>query len=176
MVGARIERREQHEEQIDRQAIDRIEVDRPRELEEQAAHAAEIGHLGVRQGDAAAEAGRSQPFAFEQGFADFAGIEAERAAGEVADEREKRLFRIDLHVRTHGRRIEKGRKIHRRVKSCSIPAAARNIGWQAIADLSWQRPRHPGFGHRWARPLSRMAEKIQSYRGSTQPIVPSSRR
>ena len=81
-------------------------------------HAAEVGHLGVRQRDAAAEAGRAQTFAFEQSLADFAGVEAERTAGEIADEGEKRLFRIELNMRAHGRRIEKGRKIHRLAKSC----------------------------------------------------------
>src|SRR3546814_1363402 len=72
----------------------------------QAAHAAEIGHLGVRQRDAAAESGRTQTFAFEQRLADFTRVEAERTAGEIADEGKQRLFRIELNMRAHGRSEE----------------------------------------------------------------------
>src|SRR3546814_9252455 len=101
MVGARVERREEDEQQVDRAPVNRLEINRPRELEEQAAHPGKVGKLGMGQGDAAPESRRAEPFAFEQCFGHLARIETERARRQVADIRKERLFRIDRRSEEH---------------------------------------------------------------------------
>src|SRR3546814_5497602 len=86
MVGARVERREEDEQQVDREPVNRLEINRPRELEEQAAHPGKVGKLGMGQGDAAPESRRAEPFAFEQCFGHLARIETERARRQVRSE------------------------------------------------------------------------------------------
>ena len=93
MLGARIGRRKQQEDEIDRHVVDRGELDRLGELGEQADDPVEPGHFAVRDRHAAAEAGRAQPLALCQSLGDMACVEPELAFGQPGQRLEQRLLR-----------------------------------------------------------------------------------
>src|SRR3546814_4956540 len=68
MVGTRLRRRKQHEGEIDRQIVDRLVIDRLRELYDHGHHTIEPFDAAVRDRDPAAEAGRTELLAFGQRF------------------------------------------------------------------------------------------------------------
>src|SRR5215471_15199415 len=59
MIGASRLRREQQENEIDRLAIQRLELDRPVEPSKETEQLSELGQLSVRDGDAVANTSRS---------------------------------------------------------------------------------------------------------------------
>ncbi len=67
MVGAGIGRREEHEDQVDRHAVDGAEVDRLRQAHEIAGDTAKRVQAAMWNGDAIAEAGGPQPLPLVQG-------------------------------------------------------------------------------------------------------------
>jgi len=81
MIGARAFRRQQQENRVDRPLVDRIEIDRVAEPREQAHRLGERRHAAVRDGDAAADAGRAEPLAFQQAVEEAAFVELEEAGG-----------------------------------------------------------------------------------------------
>src|SRR4051812_32538970 len=60
MIGAGIGRRQDEEDEIDRKAVDRLELDRRRQPREEADDAVEPLHLGMGKGGTGAEAGRAE--------------------------------------------------------------------------------------------------------------------
>ena len=70
MVGAGTLRGEQQENQIDRLAVERLEIDRALQPREQAEHVGELGELAVRDGDAVADSGGTELFTLQQDFED----------------------------------------------------------------------------------------------------------
>ena len=76
MIGAGAFRREQQEHDIDRLAVDRVEIDRLGKPREDADDALQPGELAVGNGDALAEPGRAQPLALQQHVEDVALLEA----------------------------------------------------------------------------------------------------
>ena len=62
--------RDQEEDEVDRHAIERLEVDRPLQPAENAEDAPAFGELAVRDGDAVADACRAQPLALQQRIED----------------------------------------------------------------------------------------------------------
>src|SRR4051794_24829084 len=67
MVGARIGRRQDEEDEVDRKSVDRLEVDRRRQPREEADDPVEPLELGVGNRSAGAEAGRAGLLAFREG-------------------------------------------------------------------------------------------------------------
>ena len=89
MVGAGVGRRQQQEDEIDRQLVDRLEVDRRRQPGEIAEHAGQALDLAVRDGDAAAEAGRADLLARVEAAAIVLGRQAgqpRRRRGELLEQ------------------------------------------------------------------------------------------
>ena len=72
MIGAGALRREQHEDEVDRLVVERIEIDRAREPRKDADQPVERAQLAVRDGDALADAGRAQALALQQRVEDLA--------------------------------------------------------------------------------------------------------
>ena len=70
MIGAGAFRREQQEDQIDRLAVERLEIDRPLQPRKQPEQLVELRQLAVRNGDAVADAGRAELLALQQDFED----------------------------------------------------------------------------------------------------------
>src|SRR3954468_6325434 len=66
VIGARAFRRQQQENRIDRSLVDRVEIDGMAEPREHADRLGQPGHAAVRDGDAAADAGRAEPLALQQ--------------------------------------------------------------------------------------------------------------
>src|SRR5204863_4303968 len=77
MVGASVGRRQQEEDEVDRQPVDRLEIDRRSQPREIAEHLGEPFDLAVRDGGAGAEAGRAELLARVQGGDDLLGRNAE---------------------------------------------------------------------------------------------------
>src|SRR5262249_49096139 len=78
MIPGAVLRRNEHDEQVDRFAVEAIERDAAAADGDGAHQAIDAGMLGVRDGDAAADAGRAQQLAFEDGLDDvfrLAGLE-----------------------------------------------------------------------------------------------------
>ncbi len=99
MIGAGAFRRQQQKHQIDRLAVERLEIDRPLQPREQAEHLAELGQLAVRDGDAIADAGRAELLALQQDFQDrpFAlSGERRRLGGDLL---QRLLLPVDLQGR-----------------------------------------------------------------------------
>ena len=99
VVGARGFRRQQQENQIDRLAVERLEIDRLVQPREQAEQPTELRQLAVRNGDAIADAGRAELLALQQHFEDRALVLAGqfgRARGQLLD---RLLLAVDLERR-----------------------------------------------------------------------------
>ena len=92
MIDAGIRQRQQQEDQIDRQAVDRLEIDRLREAGEIAEHAGQAFDLSVRDGDAAAEAGRADLLAGIEAGDDVLGGNAARPPGRIGELLDQRLL------------------------------------------------------------------------------------
>src|SRR5262249_11097013 len=94
MIGAGSFRREQHEQQIDRLTVQRLEVDRPVEPCEQAEQLVEPRELAVRNGDTVPDCGRAKLLALEQRLEDAAlGL-----SGQLRGLRSKLLDRLLLAI------------------------------------------------------------------------------
>ena len=68
MVGSRALRRYQQKNDIDRPLVDGVEIDWRRDSREQPVRSSEARHAAVRDGDAAADARRSQTLTLDQEF------------------------------------------------------------------------------------------------------------
>jgi hypothetical protein len=66
VIGAGAFGRQQEKDQIDRLAVERLEIDRPIEPREQSEQPAEIRHLAVGNGDAVADSRGAELFALHQ--------------------------------------------------------------------------------------------------------------
>ena len=71
MVGARQLGCDQQKDQVHGNAVERLEIDRSLKAGEDAEDSFRFGELAVRDGDAAAEPGRPEPFALQQGIENF---------------------------------------------------------------------------------------------------------
>ena len=74
-------RQEQEADEVDRPAVDRLEVDRPLEPGEQPVGDGDPGQAGVRDRGAAAHARRAEPLALQQLPAQRGRVQAQRRAG-----------------------------------------------------------------------------------------------
>ena len=92
VIGAGALGREQEEDEVDRLVVERLEIDRLREPREQAEDAVEARELAVRDGDAAADAGRAELLALQKRIEDL----ALRQAGELGRLLRDRLDRLLL--------------------------------------------------------------------------------
>ncbi len=99
MIGAGPFGRKQEEHDIDRLAVDGVEVDRLGKAREDADDALEPGELAVGNGDALAEPGGAEPLALQQNVEDFAF----RKPGETGGAGGKILKELFL-----GLRLERG--------------------------------------------------------------------
>ena len=79
MVGARRFGGDQHENEIDRQAVRGLEIDRPVEPGEDPEDVRAFGELAVRDGDAVADPGRAEALALQERIEDL----ARRKAGDL---------------------------------------------------------------------------------------------
>ena len=115
MVGAGAFRRQQHEDQIHRLAVERLEIDRPIEPCEQPEQLVEPDELAVRNGDPVADSGRAQLLALQQGLENAAlalpgqlrglrGKLLDRLLLAVDLQRRKDCVRRDEIVERHGTR------------------------------------------------------------------------
>src|SRR5262245_1602393 len=101
MIGARRFWREQQEDEIDRLAVERLELDRAVQPREQAEQMLELGQLAMRYGDAIADAGRAQLLALHQGLEDRA-LALPRELGRLGGKLlERLLLAVDLERRNH---------------------------------------------------------------------------
>src|SRR5579863_1121124 len=66
MIGAGVLRRDQQKQQVDGQAVQRLEIDRPLESGENAENPAALRHFAVRDGYAVADASRAEPLALQK--------------------------------------------------------------------------------------------------------------
>ena len=101
VIGAGGFRRQQQKNQIDRLAVERLEIDRPLQPREQPEQAAELRQLAVRNGDAVADRGGAELLALQQDFQNRALVlagEFGRARGEFLD---RLLFIVDLERRNN---------------------------------------------------------------------------
>src|SRR5215216_6010449 len=81
MVGAGAFGGDQQEDDVDRPLVDRIEVDRMGEPGEHAARLGERAHAAVRDGDAAADAGRAQPLTLQEAVEQATLVELQHGSG-----------------------------------------------------------------------------------------------
>ena len=70
MVGPRLFRRQQHEDQVHRLAVHRFIIDGRFQLGENAGDAGGLGHAAMRDGNTGADTGGAQALALEQGLED----------------------------------------------------------------------------------------------------------
>ncbi|PAV72975.1 hypothetical protein WR25_16632 [Diploscapter pachys] len=97
VIRTGIDRRQQHEHQIDGQIVDRVEFDRLGKAHEDAGHRGQIGQARMRDGDSAAKAGRADLFTRRQQFGGQATVDAQ-ALGRGRKLREQGLFMRDGDV------------------------------------------------------------------------------
>src|SRR5437588_12957520 len=96
MIGARRFRGEQQKDQIDRLAVERLEVDRPIEPREQAEQSLELGQLAVRDRDAIADAGRAELLTLLQDFQDLTLALSGEPGGARREFLDRLLLVVDL--------------------------------------------------------------------------------
>src|SRR5262245_62803324 len=112
MIGAGGFWCEQQKHQIDRLAVERLEVDRPFQPGEQSEQLAELGQLAVGNGDAIADAGRSELFALLQRLQERAlalAAELRRPEGEFL---QNLFLAVDLQRRNDGIRRDQSGEQH----------------------------------------------------------------
>src|SRR4051794_11725348 len=102
MVRAGTFWREQQEHQVDRLAIERLEVDRTLEPREQAEQLLEVGQLAVRDRDAIAHASRAELLALHQGFEYQPLVQPGELRGTPRELLDRLLLAIHLERRDHG--------------------------------------------------------------------------
>ena len=161
VVGAGALRREQQEEQVDRLAVEGLEVDRLVEAREQAEQAVELRQLAVRDGDAVADAGRAEALALQQRLEDRALVEAGEARGVRA-----RARAAPASCRSRARQARRPRASGNRAgASMSLTSSGRTCKRRPTG--AWS---HASLGP-GAGPASGCRDG-----GSIQPIAPSRRR
>ena len=99
MIGAGAFRREQEENQIDRLAVERLEIDRTIEPRKQPEQARQMRHLAVRYGDAIADGGRAQLLPLHQRFEDRALVLAGQHSGARGNLLQRLLLVVDFERR-----------------------------------------------------------------------------
>src|SRR5690606_10734507 len=153
-AGARRFGRGQQEDEVDRLAVEGLEVDRPFEPCEEAEQPVDPGRLAMGNGNAVADAGGAEALALEQRFEDVPFVEAGQL-GRMCGQLLKGLFlAIDFERRQDGLRRKQIGQSHISTHRCSA------IGLEQV------RP----VGTRQA------LSAVPPAGGSTQPRVPSWRR
>ncbi len=94
VIGAGAFGRQQEKDQIDRLAVERLEIDRPVEPREQSEQAGQVRHLAVGNGDAVADGRGAELFALHQDLEN--GLLT--LAGEHGGARRKLMQRLFLVV------------------------------------------------------------------------------
>ncbi len=102
MVGAGGFRCEQQKHQIDRLAVERLEIDSPFEPSKQSEQLIELGQLAVRNGDAVAHAGRTKLLALLQRLQDGPLTLAAELGGLRRQFLQDLLLAVDLQCRNDG--------------------------------------------------------------------------
>ncbi len=102
MLRARVGRREQEKDEVNRQIVHRLEVDRLRQAGEQAGHLPDPVELGMRQRNAAAEAGRSEFLPIRQLVGDRTRRRANQRCGRGAEQLEQHLLGRRRDAGKHG--------------------------------------------------------------------------
>ena len=104
MIGARSLRRQQQKQQVNRLAVERLEVDRVIEARKQPEQMVELPQLPVRDGDAVAHGGRAQFFPLQQNLEDRLLVEPGKGRRLGGESLQGLLFPGGLERRNHGGR------------------------------------------------------------------------
>src|SRR5262249_10647609 len=124
MVGTGGLGREQQKDQIDRLAVERLELDRPIEPGEQPEQPFELRQLAMRDGDAVADAGGAELLALLQDLEDLALALAGELGGACRELLDRLLLAVDLkRGNDRLRRNEIGERHMTRGPECGKPAA-----------------------------------------------------
>ena len=113
MLGAGVGRRQQQEDEVDRRAVDRLVIDRRRKPRDQRIDPIELVQLAVRDGDAAAKAGRAQPLALGDRIGDLRRIERQARGGDLRQLVQQLALVARGQVDADRFEIEKLGKLHR---------------------------------------------------------------
>src|SRR6185503_1093648 len=92
MLGARIGRQKQEEDQVDRAAVDRFVVEGFGKPSEQAVDSLQTFHFAVRNGDSMAESGRAELLPLRNTRQDHRRIDVEPLSRETGELRQQRLL------------------------------------------------------------------------------------
>ncbi len=96
---------EEAEDDVDRRVVERLELDRAGEAEQERLQLIEADELAVRDRDPAADTGRAEPFALIERVEDLALRKPRLASGDLAHLLERVLLRVRVeavHHRTGG--------------------------------------------------------------------------
>src|SRR5580700_11829709 len=96
MIGAGAFGREQEKDQVDRLAVERLEIDRSVEPREQSEQAAEVRHLAVGNGDAVADGRGAELFALHQDLENGLLVLAAEQGGARRELVQRLLLIVDL--------------------------------------------------------------------------------
>src|SRR5580704_12864747 len=132
VIGAGAFGRQQKKDQIDRLAVERLEIDRPVEPREQSEQAAEVRHLAVRNGDAVADGRGAELFALHQDLEN--GLLA--LAGQHGGARRKLVQRLLLVVDLERRqdRVRCNEIVERHESDLKA-----KVTWKLTWKLTWKR-------------------------------------
>src|SRR5574337_657693 len=106
MVGAGRFGRDQQEDEVHRQPVGRIEVDRPVETGEHAENLLTLGELSVRNGDPVADASRTQALPLQDRVEDLARRQTRDVRGALAQFLQRLLLAIDAQRRDDRVRLD----------------------------------------------------------------------
>ncbi len=122
MVGAGALGRDQHEDDVDRLAVECVEIDRLLGAGEETDEAVDTRHPAVRDGDAIADAGRAEALALEQGFEQLAVRKARQRGGMLGKLLQSLLLAVGPQRRDHRGGAQKIGQRHSPVHACPVPA------------------------------------------------------
>ena len=112
MVGAGGVGREQHEHQIDRTVVHRVEADGRLEAGEQPPQAVDFGELGVRDGDPEADSRAAEALALQQRVEDAAFADSGESGRRAGDFLQRLLLAGRLQSGQHGFAAQQRRELH----------------------------------------------------------------
>ena len=101
MVGPGVFRGDQHENEIDRQAVQSLEIDRALEPCENAENPVALGELAMGNGDAVADPGRAQPLALQDRIENLARRQARHDRRPFAHFLQGLFLAVDPQRRDH---------------------------------------------------------------------------
>src|SRR5208282_317570 len=107
MIRARRLGRDQHEDEIDRKSVRRIEIDRALEAGEDAENLLAFCELPMRNGNSVAHSRRAEPLTLQQRVENLAGREAGNKRGALAHFLQGLFLAVDPQGSKNGVRFDK---------------------------------------------------------------------